>query len=175
MAKVAKTNSLSVTRMARVEKKLGALSRDILSKKQLPHDIQIYANQVRDISGVIMESDSDSVVMRHKKGSGSSKVIVTTFPRNRIVEEIGEAGGPGLLSVLGRTLVRELKGQLVTMSGSLIMCKDIQTGEVTRLNNGVDGVEIEMSVDENNANKKYSEFLGKEKPKAKKAKKKAKK
>lgn len=168
-----KGNNLSVTRMARVEKKLGSLSRDLLAKKQLPHDIQVYAVQVRDVSGVILESDADSIVMRHKRGAGSSKVVVTTFPRSRVVEEIGEAGGPGLLSIYARTLVRELKGQIVVISGTMIICKDIQTGEVTRLNNAVVGVEIEMVVDETSAAKKYGDLMGKAAKSSKKSTKKA--
>lgn len=168
-----KGNNLSVTRMARVEKKLGALSRDVLAKKQLPHDIQVYAVQVRDVSGIIMESDADSIVMRHKRGAGSSKVVVTTFPRSRVVEEIGEAGGAGMLSIYARTMVRELKGQLVSISGTMIICKDIQTGEVTRLNNAVAGVDIEMVVDETSASKKYGDLMGKASKPAKKSAKKA--
>ena len=170
-----KGNKLALTRMSRVEKKLGSMNRDVLEKKQLPHDIQVYATQVRDISGVILESDADSIVMRHKRGAGSSKVVITTFPRSRVVEEIGEAGGPGMLSVYARTVVRELKGQLVAVSGNMIICKDVQTGEVTRLNNDVTGVEIEMVVDETSAAKKYADLIGKPAKAAKKTKKKAKK
>lgn len=154
-----KGNSLSITRMSRVEKKLGSISREVLAKKQLPHDVLVYAAQVRDISGVILSSDADSVVLRHKRGAGSSKVVISTFPRSRVVEEIGEEGGAGLVSIYGRTLVRELKGQLVTVSGTMIICKDVQTGEVTRLNSAVAGVDIEMVVDETSAAKKYADVM----------------
>lgn len=160
-------NDLVATRKERILKKNKSISSTEVSMDQLPHDILVTATMPVEVPGFIVARTSDGLTMRHKRGAGSSKQIVSTFPNSNVVQVLGDEGEYGSVIVVRDAVVLELKGQLVEVHGSTIIATDVTTGEQTHLNSGVQGVNIAMTVDEASAAKKYAN-LGKKKT-AKKA------
>lgn len=169
------TNALVQTRISRIIKKSKGISDSKTPQTALPHDITIEAIAPQELSGFILAIGPDSITMRHKRGAGSSKQIVSTFPNNTVLQRVGEANDYGQVTVVRAHQVFELKGQLVEMSGDTILATDIQTGEVTHINTAIPGHTVSMVVDEVSAAKKYDLSAStKKSPKAKAAKSKVK-
>lgn len=176
MAKVTKASNKSLvpTRLDRVLKKAASVATGKVKAQELPHDIVISATQAHEVSGFILSVTDHAVTLRHKRGFGSSKQIVSTFTTNQIIERVGEADGVGQLLVVANLPVRELKGQKVTIKGDIIVATDINSGEVTTINKNIPGYSVAMSVDEAAAAKKYGIADNSQKGKAAKADKSAK-
>ncbi|WOL24569.1 hypothetical protein fHeYen902_223 [Yersinia phage fHe-Yen9-02] len=154
MSKVS-SKSIVPTRLDRISKKSASIATGKAKASELPHDISISATQAHEVQGFILSITDNSVTLRHKRGFGSSKQIVSTFTSNQIIERVGDEGGVGQLLVVANMPVRELKGQKVSVKGNTITATDILSGEVTTINQNVPGFSVSMSVDESAAAKKY--------------------
>lgn len=151
-----KSTSLVPKRIDRIAKKAGAIARVKSKQSDLAHDIEISSRSAHEVSGFIIDITSDgSVTMRHKKGAGSSKQVVTTFTKNQIISFIGEVGEMGQALVDAYMPVQIIRGQTVKVKDDVMIATDIQTGEVTRVNTTVPGYDVRAVVDEAVAARKY--------------------
>ncbi|AXG66716.1 hypothetical protein JA33_311 [Dickeya phage vB_DsoM_JA33] len=165
MAK-SKSTSLVPKRIERITKKAGAIAQVKSKQTDLAHDIEISTRGAHEVSGFVIEvTADDSVTIRHKKGAGSSKQIVSTFTKNQIISFIGEAGGMGQLLVDAYMVVQVIRGQTVKVKDDVIIATDIQTGEVTRIATNIPGYDVRAIVDEAVASKKYGTPIAVEKKK----------
>ncbi|AXG67034.1 hypothetical protein HOU08_gp308 [Dickeya phage vB_DsoM_JA29] len=169
MAK-SKSTSLVPKRIDRITKKAGAIAQVKSKQTDLAHDIEISTRGAHEVSGFVIETTADgSVTIRHKKGAGSSKQIVSTFTKNQIISFIGEAGEMGQLLVDAYMVVQVIRGQTVKVKDDVIVATDIQTGEVTRIATNIPGYDVRAIVDEAVASKKYGTPVASEKKKGAKA------
>ena len=166
MAK-SKSTSLVPKRIERITKKAGAIAQVKSKQTDLAHDIEISTRGAHEVSGFVIEvTADDSVTIRHKKGAGSSKQIVSTFTKNQIISFIGEAGGMGQLLVDAYMVVQVIRGQTVKVKDDVIIGTDIQTGEVTRVSTNIPGYDVRAVVDEAVAARKYGTPVATEKKKS---------
>lgn len=162
-----KNTSLVPKRIDRIAKKAGAIARVKSKQSDLAHDIEISARGAHEVSGFIIDVTSDgSVTIRHKKGAGSSKQVVTTFTKNQIITFIGEVGEMGQLLVDAYMPVQIIRGQTVKVKEDAMICTDIQTGEVTRVMTNIAGYDVRAVVDEAVAARKYGTPVATEKKKS---------
>lgn len=150
-----KSTSLVPTRLERIAKKTGSISTNKASMSALPHDIVVTGLQATEVLGFLIAVSPEFVTLRHKKGHGSSKQIVSTFSASRIIERIGTAGESGRLTVLANIPILTLSGQTVDVKGHVVTATDIQTGEQTVLHTNIPGYTVNLTVDETTAAKKY--------------------
>lgn len=163
-----KSTSLVPKRIDRIAKKAGAIARVKSKQSDLAHDIEISTRGAHEVSGFIIDVTADgSVTIRHKKGAGSSKQIVSTFAKSQIITFIGEVGEMGQLLVDAYMPVQIIRGQTVKVKEDVMICTDIQTGEVTRVNTTIPGYDVAAVVDEAVAARKYGTPVATEKKKSK--------
>lgn len=172
---MAKSTSLVPSRLDRIAKKTGSISNVRTSMNSLPHDIIVSGRQAVEVPGYLLSVTDESVTIRHKRGHGSSKQIISTYSANEIIERVGVAGGVGSLTVVMESPVRTLHGQIITVKGNVITARDVQTGEITTLHNNIPGYTVRLVVDESVAAKKYAIDTSKNSGKASKDKKSGKK
>lgn len=166
MAKPSKSTSLVPKRIDRIAKKAGAIARVKSKQTDLAHDIEISAHGAHEVSGFIIDAGTDgSVTLRHKKGAGSSKQVVSTFTKNQIISFIGEVGDTGQLLVSAYMPVSILRGQTIKAKEGVLICTDVQTGEITRIATDIPGFDVRAMVDEAVAARKYDMPLAIEKKK----------
>lgn len=157
---MAKNTSLVPTRVDRAAKKTSSISTVRAKAEKMPHDVTISAVQAVEIQGFILEITDFHISIRHKRGHGSSKQIVSTFPLNAVIERVGVAGEAGQILVMTHAPVRTLSGQYISIKGNTITATDALNGEVTTLTSNVEGVTVSLQVDETAAAKKYGYEAG---------------
>jgi len=155
MAKNKSTAIAVPKRLDRIAKKAASIITQKAKQSELAHDIVISARQAVEISGYILEITADSITMRHKKGHGSSKQVVSTFNNSQIVSRIGEVGDIGLVLAIVHAPVQVITGQTVKVKDGVIVATDIQTGEVTHVRTDIAGFDVQAVVDEAVAARKY--------------------
>lgn len=164
MAKSSKSTSLVPKRIDRIAKKAGAIVQVKSKQTELAHDVIISSRGAHEVSGFIIDVTTDgSVTLRHKRGAGSSKQVVSTFTQNQIISFLGEAGEMGQLIVDAYMPVHIIRGQIVKAKDNMLICTDVQTGEVTRVATNVPGYDVAAQVDEAVAARKYDMPLPTEK------------
>lgn len=155
MAKAQSTNIVP-RRVDRIAKKAGAIIQVKSKLTDLAHDVIISARGAHEVSGFIIDVSSEgSVTLRHKRGAGSSKQVVSTFTKSQIISFLGEVGEFGQLLVDAYMPVQIIRGQTVKVKENEMICTDIQTGEITRVATNVAGYDVSAQVDEAVAAKKY--------------------
>lgn len=152
---VAKTSNLIPTLVSRIAKKSGAISTTKIKPSEYPHDILIESVHAVELIGFITDRTENSVTIRHKRGSGSSAQVISTFGPNQTLSVLGEAGGHGSVIALINSPIREYKGFKVKYKGNFIIATSIHTGEVIEINTALPGYTVRASVAESVATKKY--------------------
>ena len=86
--------------VSRVEKKNGGLGKVPKLDKELLHTIEVLSTQPVKIAGQVISADENRIVFRHKKKSGSTKIVVSTFPVENVLSLVGKVGEFGEIVIL---------------------------------------------------------------------------
>lgn len=89
-------------------------------------------------AAVLLSEEADFITVRRKKGYGSSKVLETMISKSDIIEITGEGvGSPAIVRAVADVQEVKLQHQKVKRSGAWLVCTDIETGEISRINTAV--------------------------------------
>lgn len=107
--------------------------------------VTVTVHKPEQFAAVILSEDDHSLVVRRKKGYGSSKLIETMINKSDVLEITGEGvGSQAIIRAFGMVPEVKLPHQKVKRQGDWIICTDSETGEVTRLNSTAKGVVISV-------------------------------
>lgn len=120
--KVKKRNTANrLTRSDRISKRLRNVSADsAFNVKKAQFTVRVFAEQLVEIGGYLVEVADNYVMLRHKRTSASKRMIVSRFDTSKLVEVFGAVGEISSVSLVREVLVREVVGSVSeTKSGVL--------------------------------------------------------
>lgn len=96
-------------------------------------------------AAVLLSEDDSSIMVRRKKGYGSSKVLEVMISKNDVLEITGAGvGHEAIIRAVAQVQEIKLQHQKVKRQGDWVICTDVETGEVSRINTRAHGAEISI-------------------------------
>ncbi len=124
---------------------------DKVRLEKLSATVTVYGeSQLIEVPCFIVSSTDEGLVVRQKARAGSSKQVVKTYPRSRVITQTVELGN-GIVHVIDRAPVLVLKDQSVAYEGTDLLATDNKSGEVTRINTVNPSVVVDVVVEDENA------------------------
>jgi hypothetical protein len=143
------SGSLRPSRLQKFAKKIESLGLAKMTTKQiagLEASVIVTSVQPTLVFGFILSSDGSGVTIRQQKKSGSSKPAIRHYLRSEIISEQGSSNKPGMLTILAKSEVLNIRRANVTFDGSIVEVYDTSNGDTLRINRGIPGVEVEIIV-----------------------------
>lgn len=149
-----KKNRNTANRLSRADK-LSKRLKNISAKtgfkvKSALFTFTVYARQVVEIGGFLIQDSGDTVVLRHKRSSAAQRMVVSRFHRSEVVEVFGAVGEVSSVSVIREVPIREIKEAKLIEDSKGVMTIQTAGGETVKLYQH-EGVRITAVADDDSA------------------------
>ena len=107
--------------------------------------VLVTCRKPEQFAAVLLSDDDTSIMVRRKKGYGSSKVLEVMISKSDVLEITGAGvGHEAIIRAVGQVPELKLAHQKVKNVAGWIICTDAETGEQTRINTRAQGVEVSV-------------------------------
>lgn len=111
-----------VSRTTKLERKLnGTSAKTPFSMKSAEFTVTGYAQLPVEIPGYLIERGDNFIIFRHKKTSASKQMVVTLFPNAEVIEQLGEVGKIGSVTVLQRKQFTSATGTVKVKGDTIVV------------------------------------------------------
>ncbi len=107
--------------------------------------VLVTCRKPEQFAAVLLSDDDTSIMVRRKKGYGSSKVLEVMISKSDVLEITGAGvGHEAIIRAVGQVPELKLTHQKVKNVAGWVVCTDAETGEQTRINTRAQGVEVSV-------------------------------
>lgn len=122
-----------VSRVTKLERKLvGTSAKTPFSMKSGVFTVTGFQQAATEIAGYLVERSETHTVFRHKVSNASKKMVVSVFPNEIVLEQVGKVGEVGSVTVRLRKPFTSVEGT-VKFDGATIVVTS-EDGTVSRFN-----------------------------------------
>lgn len=140
--KKAKQRELVPTRTSRLHNKSAVAVGAAVAKL---FSVVLTYRKPEQFAAVLLSEDDHSIMVRRKKGYGSSKVLEVMISKSDVLEiTTAGVGHEAIIRAVAQVQEMKLQHQKVKRQGDWVLCTDVETGEVTRINTRASGAEISI-------------------------------